>query len=64
MEYETQERKAGYRKQLNLYKAKTYMCRFRVNQHLTVLNLYKVSINKHLVTEFTIAKVSQNLNLM
>ena len=37
---------------------------YRVNQHLIVLNLGSVSINKVLVTEFNTVKVSQNLNLM
>ena len=35
-----------------------------VNQHLIVLNLHSVSINKFLVTEFIALKVSQNLNLV
>ena len=34
------------------------------NQHLIVLNIGSVSINKLLVTEFITVKVSQNLNLM
>ena len=28
------------------------MCRYRVHKHLIVLNLYSVSFNKILVTEF------------
>ena len=40
------------------------MCRYRVNQHLIVINLDSVSINKILVTEFITVKVSQNINLM
>ena len=32
------------------------MCRFRVTQHLTDLNLYSVLINKILVMEFIIIK--------
>ena len=34
------------------------MCMYRVNQHLIVLNLYSVSINKILVTEFITVKSS------
>ena len=41
----------------------TYVCRYRVNQHLIVLNLDSASINKILVTEFITVKVSQGLNL-
>ena len=41
-----------------------YICRYRVNQHLIVLNLDSVSINKILATEFLTIRVSQNLNLM
>ena len=37
------------------------MCKSRLNQHLTVLNLYSVSINKNLVTEFITVKVSEDL---
>ena len=37
---------------------------YRVNQHLIVLNLDNITINKVLLTEFTTVKVSQNLNLM
>ena len=37
------------------------MHRYWVSQHLIVLNLYNVSINQVLVTEFIAAKVSQNL---
>ena len=40
------------------------MWKYRVNQHLIVLNLYSVSINKILVTKDNTVKVSQNLNLM
>ena len=40
------------------------MRRYFVNQHFIVLNLYSVSIDKILVTEFITEKVSQNLNLM
>ena len=57
-----QKIEAGYTKHLNLYKPKTYMGRYRVNQHLIVLNLYSVSISKILVTEFITMKVGQNLN--
>ena len=28
------------------------MCKYRINQHLIVLDLYSVSINKIIVTEF------------
>ena len=40
------------------------MYRYRVKQHLTVLKLDSVSINKILVTKIVTMKVSQNLNLM
>ena len=40
------------------------MCRYSVNQQLIGLNLYTVSINEVLVTEFITVEVSQNLNLM
>ena len=63
-EWETQESKAGYTKNLNLHSPKTYMCKYRVNQHLIILNLGNFSINKVLVTEFITVKLSQNLNLM
>ena len=36
--------------------SKTCMCKCRVEQHLIVLNLYSVSINKILVTEFITMK--------
>ena len=64
MECETQESVAGYTKHVNLYLPETYMYRYGVNQHLTVLNLYSASINTILVTKFTTVKVSQNLSLM
>ena len=65
MECETQESEAGYTKHFNLYYPKTYVCRLnRINQHLVVLNLNSVSINKILVTKLTTVKASQNLNLM
>ena len=41
----------------------TYICRYRANQHLMVLNLDSTSINKILVKEFVTVKVSQDLNL-
>ena len=64
-ECETQESEAGYTKHLTLYYFETYIiCSYRVNLHLIVLNLYSVSINKIIVTEFITVKVSQNLNLM
>ena len=60
MKCETQESEAEYTKHLNLYQPKTCMCRHRVNQDLIVLNLYSVSINKILVTEFITVEVLQN----
>ena len=57
------ESEAGYAKHLNLYWPKTYIFRCRVNEHVIVLYLYNVSINKILGTEFITVKVSQNLNL-
>ena len=53
----------GYAKQ-NSYKPKPYIWRYRVNQHLIVLNLYSISIHKTLIMEFMTVRVSQNLNLM
>ena len=41
-----------------------YMYKYSVKQHLIVLKLDSVSINKILVTKFVTVKVSQNLNLM
>ena len=38
------------------------MCQYRLDQHLIVLNLYIILVNKILVTAFV--KVSQNLSLM
>ena len=40
------------------------MCKYRVKQHLIVLKLDSVSIDKIIVTKFVTMKVSQNLNLM
>ena len=40
------------------------MGKYRVKQHLIVLKLDSVSINKILVTKFVTVKVSQNLNVM
>ena len=40
------------------------MNRYSANQHSIVLNLDSVSVKKVLVTEFILAKVSQNLNFM
>ena len=40
------------------------MCNNRVKQHLILLHLGSVSINKSLVTKFTTVIVSWNLNLM
>ena len=59
MEYKAQESQAGYTKYLNSHKTKPYIFRCRVNQHLIVLNLYSVSINKILVTEFMTVRVCQ-----
>ena len=39
------------------------MCRYRINQHLIVLKLDNVSINKNIAPEFATEKVSQDLNL-
>ena len=60
MECERQESEGG------IYKTFEYMYirKFRVNQHLIILNLYSVSIRIILVTGFITVKVSQNLNLM
>ena len=38
------------------------MCKHRVDQHLTVLKLYSISIDKILVTELMTMKVSEKLN--
>ena len=51
-------------KRVSYKKKYVYMCRYRLNQHLIVLNLNSVSINKTVVTEFIIVKVSPNLRLM
>ena len=40
------------------------MCKYRVKQHLIVLKLDSVSVNKILVKKFVTVKVSQNLNVM
>ena len=40
------------------------MCKYRVDQHSTVLNLLSVSIDNFLLREFMSVKVSQNLNSM
>ena len=37
------------------------MCRYSANQHLLVLKLDSVPINKILVTDFAAAQASQNL---
>ena len=47
----------GYAKHLNLLLPKPYNCRYRANQHLIVLNLDSVSINKIRATEFLTVKV-------
>ena len=39
-------------------KHKLYMCKYRLKQHLIVLKLDSVSINKILVTKFVTVKVS------
>ena len=54
----------GCAKHLNLYYRKSFLCGYGLNQHLLILNLSNVSINKTLATEFITVKVSQNLNLM
>ena len=41
-----------------------HTCKYRVSQNLMALDLYSVSVNKILVTEFSTVKVLQNLNLM
>ena len=43
---------------------KTYICRYRINQHSIVLKLNSASVNKSLAPEFVTLKVSQDLNLM
>ena len=40
------------------------MRRYRVNQNIIVLKLYRVSINKIRLTGFATVKVPLNLNLM
>ena len=40
------------------------MGKYRVKQHLIVIKIDSVSINKILVTKFVTVKVSQNLNVM
>ena len=40
------------------------MYKYRVKQHLIILKLYSVPINKILVKKFITVKVSQNLNLI
>ena len=40
------------------------MRRYGVKQHLIVLNLTNVSVNKIIDTEFITVEVSKNLNLM
>ena len=40
------------------------MRKSNVNEHLIFLDLYSISINRILVTEFMNVKVLQNLNLM
>ena len=40
------------------------MCKYRVKQHLIVLKLDSVSVNKILAKKFVTVKVSQNLNVM
>ena len=59
MKYETQETEAVCTKDLNSYLHKTCMSRYKVNQHLVVLNLHSVSINEILVTKFITVKVSR-----
>ena len=63
MEWETKLSSVRYRKHLNLHWLRACMCRYRLNQHLIVLNLYKVSINEILVMVFIVMRIPQNLNL-
>ena len=42
----------------------TYICRYRINQHLITLKLDSVSINKSIAPEFATVKFSQDLDLM
>ena len=56
MECEMQETWAGIHTNLK------HMFRYRANQHLIVLNLCSVSIDKTLVTKVMTFRVSQNLN--
>ena len=62
MECQTHEGFAGNRKHLNSHQPKTKMRKHMVDQHLIVLNLYSISINKILTTGFMTMKFSKNLN--
>ena len=42
----------------------TYICKYRINQHLIALKLDSVSINKSIAPEFATVKFSQDLDLM
>ena len=42
----------GDKKLLRKYKSLKHTCKYRVDQHLIVLNLYSISINKNLVSDF------------
>ena len=45
-----------------LNRSNRYLCKYNIDQYLIVLNLYCVSMNKILVSEFMTVKFSQNLN--
>ena len=63
MECETQKSYGTYTKHLNLHWPKKYICRYRINQHLTPLKLDSVSV-KSIAAEFVAVKASLDLNLM
>ena len=46
-----------------LVKPKTYICRYKINQHLIALKLDSVLINESIAPEFVTVKVSQDLNV-
>ena len=51
-ECETHKALVRNTKHLNLHQPKTYMWKYRAGQHLIVLNLHSISINKILVSKF------------
>ena len=64
MECQTHKSQVGNTKiEFTLTKKKTNV-RIFGRSTLIILNLYRISINKVLVTEFMTVQVSQNLNLM